>query len=135
MATCEQSQSSTTEESEKGHVVSCSMCADVDKSSPARHYCVDCELYLCGKCVKYHSKFPATKSHQVNDVASSDMTDVNTEPEIQGRVAAVTLKCLVHRDKILSTFCKDHDEVCCDVCALVKHRLVIDLLLLFSLVV
>ena len=124
MAACEQSQSSTTEESEKGSFVSCSMCADDDKSSRAKYYCVDCDLYYCVKCVKFHSKFPAAKSHQVNDVASSDMTDDNTESDVQGHVAAVTLKCLVHRDKVLSTFCKDHDEVCCDVCVVIKHRYV-----------
>lgn len=121
MATSDQSKYST-EESEVNKTACCSICLDDDRNISARHYCVDCEMYFCTKCVKSHFKIPSLRKHQVNDV---DTPVANTEDETKERggiLSSHSLRCSLHEDKRIDTYCKDHDEVCCATCAVFKHR-------------
>lgn len=102
----------------------CTPCRDDGDDSVAGHYCVDCELYLCGKCMKYHKKFPSTKSHQVNDVECNRQNlKVEAKKQVENKhLTPRRLRCNAHNGKIIHSYCNNHEELCCETCALFKHR-------------
>ena len=81
-------------------------CEDCGKDDPVVALCVDCELYLCQDCNKYHSK----KKSQHNIVSLGD--------PIKERV----LYCPEHKKNELDYYCETCDKLLCIYCATKKEH-------------
>ena len=77
-------------------------CEDCGKDDPVVALCVDCELYLCQDCNKYHSK----KNSQHNFLSLGDMPS-----------AEKLLYCPEHRKNILDYYCETCEKLLCIYCA------------------
>ena len=65
-------------------------------------YCVECDIYMCNKCMNYHSEI-LENHHKYN-------LDKNIEEIFTG-----ICKEKNHR-KELDFFCKTHNKLCCAAC-------------------
>ena len=82
-------------------------CDDCGKDDPVVALCVDCELYLCQDCNKYHSK----KNSQHNIVPLGDA------------FSEKVLYCPEHRKNELDYYCETCDKLLCINCATKKSML------------
>ena len=82
-------------------------CDDCGKDDPVVALCVDCELYLCQDCNKYHSK----KNSQHNIVPLGDV------PSVAERI----LYCPNHQKNELDYYCKTCDKIVCLYCTVKDH--------------
>ena len=82
-------------------------CDDCGKDDPVVALCVDCELYLCQDCNKYHSK----KNSQHNIVPLGDV------PSVADRI----LYCPNHQKNELDYYCKTCDKIVCLYCTVKDH--------------
>lgn len=94
---------------------SCDSCHRVDTVSPASVFCFQCNEQLCDQCNKHHKMNKASSSHKTQSM--SEVKDVRT----LGMLKQLT-QCPVHEAKRIKYLCKEHDELCCNECAIVKHR-------------
>ena len=68
----------------------------------AKVYCQDCKIFMCNKCLNYHSNI--FKNHHINNL-DKDSKDIFTGfCDVEG-----------HFDK-LEFFCKTHNALCCAAC-------------------
>ena len=81
-------------------------CDDCGKDDPVVALCVDCELYLCQDCNKYHSK----KNSQHNIVPLGDASSEKV------------LYCPGHRKNELDYYCETCDKLLCIYCATKKEH-------------
>ena len=81
-------------------------CDDCGKDDPVVALCVDCELYLCQDCNKYHSK----KNSQHNIVPLGDASSEKV------------LYCPEHRKNELDYYCETCDKLLCIYCATKKEH-------------
>ncbi|XP_071177593.1 transcription intermediary factor 1-beta-like [Mytilus edulis] len=90
----------------------CESCSGEGKSVVAIRFCSDCDECLCKKCVEYHKKCKATKSHHLMDLASI----------AKSKIPNVKKFCEVHEDVFLDFYCMQHDTVCCRKCIPCTHQ-------------
>ena len=76
-------------------------CDDCGKDDPVVAICIDCELYLCQDCNRYHSK----KNSQHNFVSLDDVPS-----------AEKVLYCPEHRKNELDYYCETCDKLLCIYC-------------------
>ncbi|KAL4224308.1 Transcription intermediary factor 1-alpha [Mactra antiquata] len=95
----------------------CTSCAESGFIKEALKYCIDCQLYCCRECLTAHARIPVLKGHSFLDNSSN-------QPQGQPRSlpAFPTKKCNKHAGKIMDMFCRNHDVVCCYICAAEDHR-------------
>ena len=53
------------EEIEETDLLLCQYCLQDEKKKQAITYCMDCGLYMCSSCWRFHRKFVATRGHSV----------------------------------------------------------------------
>lgn len=94
---------------------SCDSCRRVDTVSHASVFCYQCNEQLCDQCNKHHKMNKASSSHKTQSM--TEVKDVRT----LGMLKRLT-QCPVHEAKRIKYLCKEHDELCCNECAIVKHR-------------
>ncbi|WAR01957.1 TRI33-like protein, partial [Mya arenaria] len=87
----------------------CSKCKENDFNAEAQHFCLECEHYLCDKCVKLHNGY-----HKKHNVYGRGDTEKWVVSSID--------RCHQH-GKELEVHCDDHQELCCSVCVALNHRL------------
>lgn len=68
---------------------------------------------LCGSCVKIHGKFPALRSHKLEELS-------NLTPETLAARRQTT--CCAHADQTAEVYCPTHAVSICHLCAASKHR-------------
>ena len=78
-------------------------CDDCGKDDPVVALCVDCELYLCHDCNKYHSK-----KYETHDIILLDRT---SEPCF----------CPEHPNYKIEHYCKTCSKISCLFCAMNQH--------------
>ena len=83
-------------------------CDDCGKDDPVVALCVDCELYMCQDCNKYHSK-----KNTEHDIVPLDATSQATEK---------VLYCPEHRKNELDYYCETCDKLLCIYCATKKEH-------------
>ena len=83
-------------------------CDDCGKDDPVVALCVDCELYMCQYCNKYHSR-----KNTEHDIVPLDATSQAIE-----RV----LYCPEHRNNELDYYCEACDKLLCIDCATKKEH-------------
>ncbi|XP_052791567.1 uncharacterized protein LOC128225698 [Mya arenaria] len=124
----------------------CGPCLKKDKRTTAKVFCNTCLQYQCSECATVHEKFSFMSGHDIepvgdekqdgrrqddDDLASgstdalesltlssdfeSSFTDV-TPMDMTGLDA-----CENHR-KLFEIYCKDHDKLCCSLCAIEFHK-------------
>jgi len=72
------------------------------KEIDSKFYCKDCKVYMCNKCINFHSKF--LEKH----------TLINLEKEIDEIFTGICTE-ENHHD-VLEYFCKSHNQLCCAAC-------------------
>ncbi|XP_045194934.2 transcription intermediary factor 1-beta-like [Mercenaria mercenaria] len=96
-------------------ILLCDSCLRGNTDSSANAFCLQCSERLCDNCNKHHKRNKASSSHTIQSIS-----DVKDE-EAFNTLKRLT-QCSVHTDKKIKYLCKDHDQLCCNECAIVRHR-------------
>ncbi|XP_060571120.1 E3 ubiquitin-protein ligase TRIM33-like [Ruditapes philippinarum] len=93
----------------------CQPCLENDRNIDSLLYCVECEDYLCEKCVEMHRMVKPTKKHKLvpKDVLNNcgDELMINREEE-----------CPIHMKEVIEWFCISDDKLCCNICKATEHN-------------
>lgn len=81
----------------------------------AEVFCEDCSEYLCRQCLKFHNKFEKMKAHRMVD-KDGMKAQGHRKP-----LSAPTETCEKHHGRLLDTYCRDHDVICCVTCVSLNH--------------
>ena len=84
----------------------CSNCIETGASRPAKCFCSECDLALCGTCEGMHRKFAS--SHEI------ELTMYDNEGPEADKQSVV--RCSVHDGQETTLFCKDHELLICPTC-------------------
>ena len=103
--------------SDDGSRYECSPCDYEGVKEVAKHYCSQCQDYLCDSCKAAHQKMSASRSHKV--VSGSLMPKKTENKTNEGIKRGVQCPC---NGKDVTLYCKDHNEVICIDCKTLKHR-------------
>ncbi|KAL4223581.1 hypothetical protein ACF0H5_017051 [Mactra antiquata] len=103
--------------SEETYEYNCTSCAEDDLIKEALKYCVECQRYCCQDCLSAHRWIPSLKKHSFLDNSS-----VQTQGQPRSLPALPTKQCSKHVGMVMYMYCKNHDVVCCCVCAAEDHR-------------
>ncbi|XP_045194932.2 uncharacterized protein LOC123550565 [Mercenaria mercenaria] len=102
-------------ETKRETILCCDSCLRDNTDSPANAFCLQCSESLCDNCNKHHKRNKASSNHTIQSI--SDEKDVEAFDTLKRLT-----QCSVHTDKKIKYLCKDHDQLCCNECAIVKHR-------------
>lgn len=94
----------------------CGPCLLDGTNSQAVVQCFECSERFCENCRKFHQKMKSLARHKL--YAIGDGKTCVEELEI---LRAIT-KCPEHQTENVRYICKDHDQLCCNECAIIKHR-------------
>ena len=94
----------------------CSRCLKMNKHTEGDHYCMECQVYYCSKCVANHLEFPALSNHTI--IGKSDSKYM----ELAGSFKPVpTERCPLHTTKLVDMYCTAHKKVRCGACMTLEH--------------
>ena len=86
-------------------------CSMIDhKEIIAISFCVDCKIYMCNKCEKFHSEL-FKNSHEIIEINNNNITELFTGICDEKN----------HSDNLIY-FCKNHNKLCCDKCLIKIKR-------------
>ena len=94
----------------------CGPCQTDKLDKQAHHYCNECREYLCKSCKDAHRKFAISKNHTI---LSGKQIPVRTSVSKKSDFVAY---CSCNKNQQIEFYCKDHQEVICNPCKMVKHR-------------
>ena len=83
-------------------------------NSPSVVFCMDCNTFLCERCLDAHEMMSAYDNHTVKtleDIHTLSARDLHISP------SATVSTCTRHKDKVLEYCCEQCDELMCQVCA------------------
>ncbi|XP_045193781.1 uncharacterized protein LOC123549619 [Mercenaria mercenaria] len=98
--------------------ISCTPCSDDGCRTEATKYCPQCKEYLCTACTRCHTRFAATRDHQLTDPMKHNGSRVRKRTK-----AIPNASCSLHPDREIEMFCGSHDMVYCALCIAKDHRL------------
>lgn len=94
----------------------CGPCKADNKNQEAFGFCQFCKHYLCKSCYSYHQNLG--KIHILLEreaMPRETPTPLSTsDPLVES--------CKRHKHKTIELYCKNHDEVCCVICATGRHK-------------
>ena len=93
-------------------------CQNDGKSKEAKFCCTDCRDYLCESCESSHKRFRSTRDHTV--VLSSELEGAEKHQPIRSHPD--TTLCSCNRNVSAEINCRNHVEVFCSECKIMKHR-------------
>ena len=102
----------------QGTTVVCEPCTEDGKQLAASGYCVDCDEYLCDICFSHHRTPRPFRNHVLQTKA--DMP--KRKARRQASKCSSGSKCSIHPEKEIVSYCKTHDQLCCESCVLIGHR-------------
>ncbi|XP_045187781.2 tripartite motif-containing protein 45-like [Mercenaria mercenaria] len=94
----------------------CKGCLRDETHVQATVYCRECSELLCGDCKRHHTKNKFTSGHTVIDI-KGDLSETKSFDYVNKLT-----KCVNHPTEEVKYLCKDHDQLCCNECAIVIHR-------------
>ncbi|XP_053393018.1 tripartite motif-containing protein 45-like [Mercenaria mercenaria] len=94
----------------------CKGCLRDETHVPATVYCRECSELLCGDCKRHHTKNKFTSGHIVIDM-KGDLSETKSFDYVNKLT-----KCHYHPTEEVKYLCKDHDQLCCNECAVITHR-------------
>ncbi|XP_048253343.1 uncharacterized protein LOC124111258 [Haliotis rufescens] len=89
----------------------CNSCDDDGEATLATSWCSDCEVSLCGGCLKAHARNPAFRHHDVSDLSRDVKVKKRRKP-----------MCKEHPDQRMQVYCKDCKKIQCQSCCILYHR-------------
>ncbi|XP_046563064.1 protein wech-like [Haliotis rubra] len=89
----------------------CAFCKEGRETTPAVVWCSFCDDALCGKCVRVHSRIPATRHH--------DVTDLYGEAKVKRKRKVM---CKEHKQECVEFLCEDCEKMVCHKCCIMYHR-------------
>ncbi|XP_060565219.1 uncharacterized protein LOC132724383 [Ruditapes philippinarum] len=95
----------------------CEACLREDIKVEAIVYCYDCSEKLCEDCKRHHRKNKVLSNHKLIEINESKAVDLS-----EFEYLANLSKCSTHSTEDVKYLCKDHDQLCCNECAIVTHR-------------
>lgn len=96
----------------------CEPCTEDGKQLTADGYCVDCDEYLCETCFSHHRTPRPFRNHVLQ--TKNEMPSTK-RPRRHSKTASGS-KCSIHPEKEIVSYCKTHDQLCCESCVLIGHR-------------
>ncbi|XP_053388896.1 uncharacterized protein LOC123550714 [Mercenaria mercenaria] len=96
--------------------INCEPCSRDEIKVPASRYCYECSEKICEDCVKLHKKIKSLSNHKLCNLGDGE-SDV-----AQFDFLKSLTKCPEHQAEEVRYICKDHDQLCCNECAIVRHR-------------
>ncbi|KAH3796926.1 E3 ubiquitin-protein ligase TRIM33-like [Dreissena polymorpha] len=93
----------------------CSACESKNIWESSDYFCATCMKYFCRQCIYFHDQLYANHCKYGREEREKWPFTKTVED--------LLLKCDVHKDKKLKTFCHDHSQLCCTDCVLLHHRL------------
>ncbi|XP_045203421.2 uncharacterized protein LOC123556599 [Mercenaria mercenaria] len=94
----------------------CGPCLRVAENNIAVIYCLECSQSLCENCKKFHQRLESLSGHKLYNLGD-DKNDTDKLDFLKSLT-----KCPEHQSEEVRYICKDHDQLCCNECAIVKHR-------------
>ncbi|XP_061188763.1 E3 ubiquitin-protein ligase TRIM45-like [Saccostrea echinata] len=94
-------------------VIFCTPCKHANERNAAKYHCTDCKECYCEQCLTYFHK--RKKDNNMHNVTNVDETTLLKSLEV-GEA------CCIHANKDVEVFCFDHQELCCSICFVTKHR-------------
>ncbi|XP_052778884.1 uncharacterized protein LOC128216364 [Mya arenaria] len=99
----------------------CEPCLSDGQTRNSKGFCIECNEYLCHLCLDAHRKLRVLKSHHVK--RGEDIP--KKKPNKQAPYPADS-NCHVHTDSKITSFCKSHQQLCCDQCVILGHKVCTD---------
>ena len=93
------------------------MCSECDSCAPAVMWCLECENFQCGQCLKLHEKMKVLKAH--------NMMTIEQFMKNPKEVLAATHQseyCKTHNAQPLDLYCITCSSLICRDCTIVDHR-------------
>ncbi|XP_053373905.1 uncharacterized protein LOC123531123 [Mercenaria mercenaria] len=92
----------------------CQPCLENDKVIDSMLYCIECEEYLCEKCVEMHRGVKLSKKHKLVPKET---------PDEHGKELKINKKeeCPIHLNEFIEWFCISDDKLCCPICKATEH--------------
>lgn len=103
--------------SEESFTFECSSCENDGVIRQAKVYCPDCRDYLCEICEASHKRLRVTRNHVV--VSSMEKQETTRDSQV---LSCSILFCPCNRNVEVGIYCKNHCEVFCSECKIMKHR-------------
>ncbi|XP_060574674.1 E3 ubiquitin-protein ligase TRIM56-like, partial [Ruditapes philippinarum] len=97
----------------------CEACLREDIKVEAIVYCYDCSEKLCEDCKRHHKKSKSSSHHKLIDISDGSVEKLDLA---EFEYLANLSKCPLHGTEEVKYLCKDHDQLCCNECAIVTHR-------------
>ncbi|XP_046346675.2 tripartite motif-containing protein 65-like [Haliotis rufescens] len=92
-------------------IAKCSLCEQKGETTPAKHWCCECEISMCDACNQVHGMIPVSCDHDVLDIKE----DVKLKKKRK-------VKCTEHRKNDLEFYCNDCEKAVCHSCCILYHR-------------
>ncbi|XP_052778851.1 uncharacterized protein LOC128216330 [Mya arenaria] len=100
--------------------IACDACL-VDKlSHTAEGYCLECNEYLCKSCIDAHRRVRVSRKHHIKH--GNEIPRNKPKESLQ----SVASKCNLHADKQITAICISHNQLCCDQCVVLGHKVCAD---------
>ncbi|XP_070211893.1 E3 ubiquitin-protein ligase TRIM33-like [Littorina saxatilis] len=84
-----------------------------DGTTKATSLCMQCRITFCPGCVKAHKMIPATREHDIKQIAALTVDKL---------AASYQSSCAVHPGRQVEQFCSSHQELICLNCSTSTHR-------------
>ncbi|XP_052778861.1 uncharacterized protein LOC128216342 [Mya arenaria] len=97
----------------------CEPCFSDGRTRNVEGFCVECTEYLCQSCLDAHRILRVSKTHHIKRGADIPKTNSSNQVE-QG--------CHLHIHQKISSFCKSHQQLCCDQCVILAHKCCTDVI-------
>ncbi|XP_053380175.1 uncharacterized protein LOC128548766 [Mercenaria mercenaria] len=94
----------------------CGPCLRGEETNIAVVHCLECSQSLCENCKIFHQRLESLSRHKL-----CNLDDGKTDTDKLDFLKSLT-KCPEHQSEEVRYMCKDHDQLCCNDCAIVKHR-------------
>ncbi|KAK4469156.1 hypothetical protein MN116_006736 [Schistosoma mekongi] len=86
----------------------CNWCHDNGEQTKSIGHCEDCDIWLCGECLKGHNRMPPLRNHNITLLSKSEHLG--------------SLRCEAHPNEALECFCEACGVLTCRDCQLSVHR-------------
>ncbi|KAH3850311.1 hypothetical protein DPMN_092720 [Dreissena polymorpha] len=100
----------------EGRQLLCQSCEEYGYKYQAEGFCVTCSEFLCRRCFEIHTLPRPMRGHVLED------KDQMPKDYTRKRKVNVELEmCPFHKNEIFISFCKKHDQLCCQMCVDIAH--------------
>lgn len=95
----------------------CGPCSRVGRETEPDGYCHECDEHFCSVCIQQHTTISVFRNHIL-----TDRLEMSKEKIIEKEKEEVTETCEDHLGEMMRFICVDHQQLCCSICATLKHR-------------